>query len=598
MSNRKDNYPGPIPNRWLKCPIRSDSFIGEKFIAFKTPLDKKFDHQTGDAYSFYPNMLFDLVKNIYKKKLGLWIDLTNTNRFYNRSDVENKDCQYVKLQCRGFSETPSPEQVRSFIELVDDFLANRPLDIIGVHCTHGFNRTGFLIVSYLVEKHDYDVAAAIQEFANARPPGIYKQDYINELFKRYGDEDDPLQAPHLPDWCYEEEETPDDYYPQQEYQQQPDTSNKRRNNHDDDNDDNEGHTAAKVKKRRTETIKFEATFMPGVSGVSLMTDIQVVNPLRNMIQDMCEFGGSGFPGCQPISMDRQNLRLLHMKPYKVSWKADGTRYMMLIKDQNEIYFFDRDNSCFKVENLKFFRRDLNDNLQNTLVDGEMVIDKYNGQSTARYLVYDIVCLDGTSVGRKSFSERMKLISDHIIKPRIELMRRGVIVREQEPFSVRLKDFWDVTQAKSLLSEKFARQLSHEPDGLIFQPEQEPYVCGRCDEVLKWKPSEQNSVDFQLRIVEDSGLGMLTKKRGMLFVGGLSTAFSTMKYTKEIKDMNGKIIECKFENNEWKFMRERTDKSYPNAYTTAMAVCKSIKEPVTKEMLLDFIDRHRFNVNER
>lgn len=71
MSNRKDNYPGPIPNRWLKCPIRSDSFIGEKFIAFKTPLDKKFDTQTGDAYSFYPNMLFDLVKNIYKVKISL-----------------------------------------------------------------------------------------------------------------------------------------------------------------------------------------------------------------------------------------------------------------------------------------------------------------------------------------------------------------------------------------------------------------------------------------------------------------------------------------------------------------------------------------------
>ena len=25
----------------------------------------------------------------------------------------------------------------------------------GLHCTHGFNRTGFLIVSYLVEKLDW-----------------------------------------------------------------------------------------------------------------------------------------------------------------------------------------------------------------------------------------------------------------------------------------------------------------------------------------------------------------------------------------------------------------------------------------------------------
>ena len=39
---------------------------------------------------------------------------------------------------------------------------------------------------------------------------------------------------------------------------------------------------------------------------------------------MCEWK-SGFPGCQPISMDKQNLLLIGDRPYKVSWKADGTR---------------------------------------------------------------------------------------------------------------------------------------------------------------------------------------------------------------------------------------------------------------------------------
>lgn len=75
-------------------------------------------------------------------KLGLWIDLTNTKRFYNREEIEGKDCRYVKLQCRGHGETPSPEQTRSFIDIVDDFINERPIDLIGVHCTHGFNRTG------------------------------------------------------------------------------------------------------------------------------------------------------------------------------------------------------------------------------------------------------------------------------------------------------------------------------------------------------------------------------------------------------------------------------------------------------------------------
>eukprot|EP00069_Balaena_mysticetus_P004784 bmy_17639T0 len=38
------------------------------------------------------------------------------------------------------------------------------------------------------------------------------------------------------------------------------------------------------------------------------------------------------------------------------------------------------------------------------------------------------------------------------------------------------------------------------------------------------------------------------------------------------------------------MRQRTDKSFPNAYNTAMAVCNSISNPVTKEMLFEFINR--------
>lgn len=34
---------------------------------------------------------------------------------------------------------------------------------------------------------------------------------------------------------------------------------------------------------------------------------------------------SGFPGSQPVSMDKKNLQLIRAKPYRVSWKADGTR---------------------------------------------------------------------------------------------------------------------------------------------------------------------------------------------------------------------------------------------------------------------------------
>lgn len=85
---------------------------------------------------------------------------------------------------------------------------------------------------------------------------------------------------------------------------------------------------------------------------------------------MCKWNSSGFPGSQPVSMDTKNIKLLHQKPYRVSWKADGARYMMLILKEGEVYFFDRDNSVFQVEGLRFpLRSNLNEHLMNTLIDG-------------------------------------------------------------------------------------------------------------------------------------------------------------------------------------------------------------------------------------
>ena len=411
----------------------------------------------------------------------------------------------MKLQCRGFGEAPSPEQVQSFIELVEEFSASNPMDVIGVHCTHGFNRTGFLIASYLVERNDYSVDAAIQMFAQARQPGIYKQEYINELYKRYEDVDDATPAPALPDWCFDEEETPDDYYGNTSQ----DASN---DNEEPDDNENDQETSGepsnkKPRKRRSENIRLDAVFMEGVPGVTLMTDKKEVNALQALVQDFCDWSKGGFPGAQPVSMDRQNIKLLTSKPYKVSWKADGMRYMMLIHKRQEMYFFDRDNCCFKIDGLTFPHvKDLTKHISNTLLDGEMVIDKVKGRCFPRYLVYDIIRYENRDYRKETFDERMKAIRNYIIAPRHEAMKRGIINRELEPFSVRVKDFWDITQAAALLGPKFAEQLSHKPDGLIFQPKLEPYVGGRCDDILKWKPAEENSVDFQLKITEESGVG--------------------------------------------------------------------------------------------
>jgi hypothetical protein len=69
--------------------------------------------------------------------------------------------------------------------------------------------------------------------------------------------------------------------------------------------------------------------------------------------------------------------------------------MLLIEDQNRIFAFDRDHNAFSIPNLSFLNRKENRHMRNTLVDGEMIIDKVkesNGHERLipRYLIYDII----------------------------------------------------------------------------------------------------------------------------------------------------------------------------------------------------------------
>ena len=273
--------------------------------------------------------------------------------------------------------------------------------------------------------------------------------------------------------------------------------------------------------------------------------------------------------------------------------------MMLIDGKDEHYFIDRDNCVYKISGLTFLHRKEKRPIEDTVIDGEMVIDTVDGKKMPRFLIYDIIRYEGQEVGKCNFSLRLTCIEKELVGARNTFITEGVIDKTKEPFSIRKKQFWDVSEAAlvKLLGDEFKAQLAHEPDGLIFQPSRDPYKAGREDSVLKWKPANMNSVDFKLKIVKESGLGMLPRTVGQLYVGGMDRPFSEMKVKGEVKNMNNKIIECKFENNQWVFMRERTDKSFPNGYNTAIGVCNSIKEPVTTEILLNTIQHYRWQESD-
>ncbi|XP_051017310.1 mRNA-capping enzyme isoform X3 [Acomys russatus] len=497
-----------IPPRWLNCPRRGQPVAG-RFLPLKTMLGPRYDSQVAEENRFHPSMLSNYLKSL-KVKMSLLVDLTNTSRFYDRNDIEKEGIKYIKLQCKGHGECPTTENTETFIRLCERFNERSPPELIGVHCTHGFNRTGFLICAFLVEKMDWSIEAAVATFAQARPPGIYKGDYLKELFRRYGDIEEAPPPPVLPDWCFEDDEEEDE--------------------DEDAKKDSEPGSSASFGKRRKERLKLGAIFLEGITvkGVTQVTTQPKLGEVQQKCHQFCGWEGSGFPGAQPVSMDKQNIRLLEQKPYKVSWKADGTRYMMLIDGTNEVFMIDRDNSVFHVSNLEFpFRKDLRMHLSNTLLDGEMIIDKVNGQAVPRYLIYDIIKFNAQPVGDCDFNIRLQCIEREIISPRHEKMKTGLIDKTQEPFSVRPKQFFDINISRKLLEGNFAKVVSHEMDGLIFQPIGK-YKPGRCDDILKWKPPSLNSVDFRLKITRMGGEGLLPQNVGLLYVGGYERPFAQIK----------------------------------------------------------------------
>lgn len=100
-----------------------------------------------------------------------------------------KSLQHVQYyKCATVSKvTPDASAIRRFIQLIDDILANtddkQPL--VAVHCHYGFNRTGFLICCYLVERLGWTVAEAVAGFKAAKSPGIKHQHFIDALYVRY-----------------------------------------------------------------------------------------------------------------------------------------------------------------------------------------------------------------------------------------------------------------------------------------------------------------------------------------------------------------------------------------------------------------------------
>ncbi|KAH7038069.1 uncharacterized protein B0I36DRAFT_315428 [Microdochium trichocladiopsis] len=122
------------------------------------------------------------------------IDISHDNPVYDPRSF-GEQIRYHKFPTVS-KVPPTDQEVEQFITLVDrlreeqkarpQYTLNKDNNCyIGVHCHYGFNRTGYFVVCYLIERCNYGVQEAIETFAAARPNGIRHVHFLDRLFVRY-----------------------------------------------------------------------------------------------------------------------------------------------------------------------------------------------------------------------------------------------------------------------------------------------------------------------------------------------------------------------------------------------------------------------------
>ncbi|KAI0233028.1 hypothetical protein L0F63_003996 [Massospora cicadina] len=314
---------------------------------------------------------------------------------------------------------------------------------------------------------------------------------------------------------------------------------------------------------------------------------------------------------QPVSFSLEHIQELKEENYFVCEKSDGVRCLMLSRfnpavKRPEIFLvslqIDRKNEYRFLPNI--YLPSPNPHAPNgfhhlTLIDGELVNDREpDGKTILRYLAFDLLSIDGRSMINKPFTSRQGHLRVNVVDQFVAWNRRKGFV---PPLEIQAKVMELSYGMIHILKDQVPR-LKHRSDGLIFTSVQAFYVPGTCNTMLKWKPPNENSVDFKLKI-EGQGPTQLPRFCLAIWKGGdqyeiVDEMGVTPSEWRQFKSMFGpkvearlqdRIVEVTYDVNHcpphtWRFMRFRDDKPHANHISVLEKIRKSIVDNIDMKML--------------
>ncbi len=259
-----------------------------------------------------------------------------------------------------------------------------------------------------------------------------------------------------------------------------------------------------------------------------------------------------FIGPQPVTLELQNLLVPELskesilKNYSVTDKADGERNLLYIHTDNRVYLINN--------RLRITYTGLKHPHAKTIIDGELITKDRFGNKMNLYAAFDIYYHKGTNVSNKPLISKGKDRLD-ILKDIIESKENKFVpVNKENKLTVKLKEFKYgndkriLKHSKTIIDNHKNDNIEYYVDGLIFTPinlnvgakreGDNSTLTGTWNKVFKWKPVEDNTIDFLINFISDIELEGEKYKYCKLYVG----------YNQDLEIDPLKILKHEFEDN--------------------------------------------------